>query len=211
MLRCLDMAELVEAASVALVNRQKHRGDTTPPGESRSRWFSPMKQPEMVGDWDRIRSAQPLRRVPETTPAFYIRLTERGRAEMARARRDVRDVLADNTEDHADAFQRQPVAKPLIGERSARRPVPKPEGWTRSELVAQAKDAAAGGFSASTFDSIRKAAGVNASERGGRGQQRRFSRSELTRLIAATEAGKFRNKATIAHSWSQLLGHLTEG
>jgi len=85
-----------------------------------------------------------------------------------------------------------------------RRPVAKPDGWTKSELVAQAKDAA-GSFSASTFDNIRNAANVAAGERGGRGQQRRFSRTELAELIEAIEVGTFRNSSDIANSWRELL------
>lgn len=91
-----------------------------------------------------------------------------------------------------------------VGAVQPRRPVPKPNGWTKSELVAQARDAA-GSFSASTFDNIRKAANVEAGERGGKGQQRRFSRAELTTLIGATKAGTFRNKIDIANSWRELL------
>ncbi|MCP3903279.1 MAG: hypothetical protein GY715_06545 [Planctomycetes bacterium] len=80
-----------------------------------------------------------------------------------------------------------------------RRPVAKLEGWTKSELVAKAS------ISDSTFDRIREAAGVKASESGGRGQQRRFSPAELAKLIEATEAGTFRSKTATANSWRELL------
>lgn len=83
-------------------------------------------------------------------------------------------------------------------------PVPKPDGWTKSELVSQARDAA-GSFSNTTFDNIRNKADVAPSERGGGGQQRRFSRAELRKLIAAIEDGNFRKKAEIAASWGELL------
>ncbi len=59
-LRCLDVAGLVEAASVILLNQQKP-GDKTPPKPSQGAWFSPIKQPQMAGGWDGIRSAPPLR------------------------------------------------------------------------------------------------------------------------------------------------------
>jgi hypothetical protein len=72
-LRCLDVAGLIEAASVILVNQQKP-GDKTPPAPTQGRWFSPIKQPEMAGGWDAIRSAPPLRapdqsELPRVLPA----------------------------------------------------------------------------------------------------------------------------------------------
>ena len=62
-----------------------------------------------------------------------------------------------------------------------------------------------GGTFKSTFDNIRKAAEVKPSERGGRGQQRRYSSKELLRLISAVEKGSFRNGPEIAACWRQLL------
>lgn len=125
MLRCLDVAGLVEACSVILVNQQ-HPGDKTPPAPSQRPWFSPIQCPEMAGGWDGIRSAPPLgsspsepsrvdvsevptddfggffqkrsRRivslwVPKPAPSFYVRLSERGRAELARRRRRERPAI----------------------------------------------------------------------------------------------------------------------
>jgi hypothetical protein len=83
-------------------------------------------------------------------------------------------------------------------------PVFKPDGWVKADLVSQASEAL-GGFSSSTFDNIRKASGVSSSKRGGVGQQRRFSRTELGQLIEAVKAGPFRNKTKIAQSWQELL------
>jgi len=109
----------------------------------------------------------------------------------------------------ADALARIDVSTSMLpvdpnADAPPRRPVTKPDGWARADLVAQAKDAA-GSFSASTFDNIRRAANVEAGERGGKGQQRRFSRVELTKLIEAVEAGTFRNRTEIANSWRELL------
>lgn len=82
--------------------------------------------------------------------------------------------------------------------------VPSPDGWTRSELVAQAREGA-GSFSPTTFDRIRVAAKVEPGKAGGEGQKRRFSIAELTKLINAVENGTFRYKADIAKSWRKLL------
>jgi hypothetical protein len=84
------------------------------------------------------------------------------------------------------------------------KPVAKPSGWTKGELVEQAKlDEAR--FSPSAFDRIRKAAGVKPSPRGGKGQQRRFSLSELRKMILAVNKSTCRDKAKIIAAWKQLL------
>ncbi|MEM1331476.1 MAG: hypothetical protein AAGG07_13045 [Planctomycetota bacterium] len=87
---------------------------------------------------------------------------------------------------------------------SRSRPVSKPGGWTRKELVDEALEFGAK-CSNSTFDSIRKAAEIPAAEKGGRGAQRRFSNADLRKLIAAVESGRFRSGETIAAAWRQLL------
>lgn len=84
-------------------------------------------------------------------------------------------------------------------------PVHKPDGWTKSELVAQVKDGKTT-FGDSTFDRIRIAAGVPAAEKGGKGQQRRYTRGELRRLIKAVKTGRFRSRELIAKQWDELLG-----
>jgi len=83
-------------------------------------------------------------------------------------------------------------------------PVPKPDGWVKADLVSQVKEAL-GAFSSSSFDTIRKASGVSSSEKGGKGQQRRYSRAELGKLIRAVKAGRFRNKDKIAQAWQDLF------
>ncbi|MCH7791557.1 MAG: hypothetical protein IID31_04665 [Planctomycetes bacterium] len=86
-----------------------------------------------------------------------------------------------------------------------RAPVYKPDGWTKSELVYQADDAA-GSFSPSTFDAVRKAAHVEAGPKGGAGPHHRFSRAELGAMIEAIESGTFRNRQPIGAAWRELLG-----
>ena len=81
----------------------------------------------------------------------------------------------------------------------------KPGGWTKSELVEQAAEGAES-CSNSTFDNIRRRAGVRPSERGGVGQQRRYSRAEVRRLAEAAEKGRFRDGRRIAHAWQELFG-----
>jgi len=81
----------------------------------------------------------------------------------------------------------------------------KPDGWTKRELVRQAAENT-GSFSNSTFDNIRKAAGVKPSPSGGVGQQRRYSCAEVRSLIEAAKKGRFRNGCDIAHAWQELFG-----
>jgi hypothetical protein len=79
--------------------------------------------------------------------------------------------------------------------------VSKPGGLTRKELIEEAGDDV---LSATVFDRIRKAAGLPPGERGGKGQQRRFSNSDVRKLIKAVEAGTYRAKKDIAAAWRQL-------
>jgi len=88
--------------------------------------------------------------------------------------------------------------------RDLEKPVSKPSGWTKGELVEQAKSDEAR-FSPSAFDRIRKAAGVKPSPRGGKGQQRRFSRSELRKMMMAVNKSPCRDKDKIIAAWEQLL------
>ena len=84
----------------------------------------------------------------------------------------------------------------------------KPDGWTRAELVAQANHNDENGvktLSPSTFDNIRKAAGITPSARGGAGAQRRYSVIQLRQLIAAAETGNFLRGKKIATWWGELL------
>jgi hypothetical protein len=84
LLRGLDASELVEARSVVMQNQKKYPGDPTPPSPSPSGWFSPMRNPSMVGGWGAIMSNR--------TRSMWkhpceLRVSERGRAELARMRR----------------------------------------------------------------------------------------------------------------------------
>jgi hypothetical protein len=83
-LRCLDEREWVEARYVIMWNQKKHPADTTPPLPSPSEWFSPMRNPQMAGDWDAIVGNRS--RGAHNHPA-EVRLSDRGRATLARRRR----------------------------------------------------------------------------------------------------------------------------
>jgi len=82
--------------------------------------------------------------------------------------------------------------------------VRKMDGWTRSELIAQATHDGAG-CSPATFDRIRREAGIKPGKPDGRGQQRRFSHAELRRLIGTAESGTYRDGRKIAAALSELL------
>jgi len=80
----------------------------------------------------------------------------------------------------------------------------KPGGWTKAELVAEAKERTK--LSGTVFLRIAKQAKLKPSERGGRGQQRKYSKAELRKLMAAVKSGPFRYKDDIAAAWRELLG-----
>lgn len=122
--------------------------------------------------------------------------------------RAVRRALDPNCGELVNLTARVVNFKPLLPVQPAppqkERPALKPDGWTRGELVAQAQERSS--LSATKFDSIRKAAGIEPGERGGRGQQRRFSNAELRALIQTVTANRFRNGQKIAAAWRELLG-----
>jgi len=80
----------------------------------------------------------------------------------------------------------------------------KPDGWLKQDLVSQAKDMV-GDFSARTFDRVRELAGLPSPPKGGVGQQHRYGRADLRRLVDAARSGPFRKGSKIAQAWEQLL------
>ncbi|MFG0300677.1 MAG: hypothetical protein ACF8K1_13870 [Phycisphaerales bacterium JB047] len=73
--------------------------------------------------------------------------------------------------------------------------------WTKSQLYTIAET------SASTFDRIRRAAGVKPSKRGGEGQSRTYTRHEVLLMIQAAEVkNAFRDGVSIGRKWKRLLG-----
>lgn len=85
-------------------------------------------------------------------------------------------------------------------------PARHPHGWTKQELVE------VGETNATTFDNIRKAAGIPAAERDGRGALRRFTKREVEALIKSarrpseTRSGPaHRTGERIARAWTSLL------
>lgn len=136
----------------------------------------------------------------------------------------VRGMIADRTDRTAPATVSREllakydagiaaVAKPVLsvgtrddhnGKPRAKDRVYKPAGWTKKELVDEAKEQTS--FSATVFDEIRKQTDVKAAEKGGKGQQRKYSKADLRKLIDAVEAGTFRYRVQIAAAWRGLLG-----
>lgn len=181
-LRCLDTDGFVEARGCWMQNKQKYPGDPTPPTPAHGQWCSPLKNRDGAGEWDVILEK---RTRDKWNHPYEVRASERGRAELARMRREA--VVVQLTE-KADTNSV---------------PIRKPGGWTRKELVDEAKEKTR--FSATVFDKIREAAGIAAGEQGGAGQQRRFTKAMLRKLIAAVEAGRFRYRVGIAAAWRELL------
>lgn len=98
------------------------------------------------------------------------------------------------------------VAVVELGPPLEKKPLHKPDGWTKGELMAAVKDRITT-WSASTFDAIREDAGVKAPPPGGKGQQHRYGPADLRKLIQAAESGNRRNKDEIVRAWRDLLGH----
>lgn len=78
-MRCLDDHGLVEARFVTMQNRSPEPWTPSP-----SAWFSPMKNPSQAGEWDQILGSR-LR--DDRTHPSEVRLSEKGRAVLARMRR----------------------------------------------------------------------------------------------------------------------------
>jgi hypothetical protein len=91
---------------------------------------------------------------------------------------------------------------PYRGPREAA-PVPKPAGWTRSDLIDQANHDG-DVLSATSFDELRKAARIKPGKRGGGGAHRRFSESDLAKLIAEAAKTRRNGKAIVA-AWRLLI------
>ncbi len=201
LLRCLDAEGFIVARGSHMQNRQKYRGDSTPPTPAHGQWCSPLQKPEIAGDWEVILAK---RTRDAWNHPFEVKVSEHGRAQLARMRRGVA-ALADLEPEAApfSARARPRAVAVLDSTELGLGKVRKPGGWTRKELVDEAKEKVP--FSATVFDKIRRAAAVKPGERGGSGAQRRFSKSELRELIKAVEDGPFRYKLGIVSAWHELL------
>ena len=83
-------------------------------------------------------------------------------------------------------------------------PVYKPDGWTKAELHNQVNEHCP--ISKDTLRRTIRDAGFPPSERGGRGQQQRYGKAEVLRIIDACRNGKRRNKSEIADALQELIG-----
>ena len=101
--------------------------------------------------------------------------------------------------------------RPEDGDRSLtidRSPVFKPDGWTKSELVGQAKYETGGAFSPTKFDRIRKQAKVEPGVPGGKGQQRRYLPKDvkaMIRVVLESKVPKYKKSDAIIRCWQELL------
>jgi hypothetical protein len=117
---------------------------------------------------------------------------------------------------YADDLFRAFESRPKRGKRPAKEsrervaPVTKLDGWTKQELISQAKTEWEG-FSGSTFDRIRDAAEVAGGPKGGRGAHHRYSTREVSKLIDGAERrGRELGNAEyalVASAWRQLIPH----
>ena len=91
-----------------------------------------------------------------------------------------------------------------LGGGSGDGPVHKPDGWTKADLLRQAREDGKI-ISATKFDTIRDRAKVKAAPKGGAGPHHKYSKAELRKLIAEVEQGDYLNKEAIAQAWRGLL------
>lgn len=78
---------------------------------------------------------------------------------------------------------------------------PESAGWLKTELLKPVKHL----LGSTTFGKIRKLAGIEAAERGGNGQKRRYTVLELQRLIEAAPRSNVRTASQAAEVWSRML------
>jgi len=174
---------------VVMQNAQQRPGDPATTVPSPHDWCSPIREPRMLGTWDQVLSkrVRDLHHHPNE-----IRVTEGGRAELARIRRSARPAPP------PEIAPSPPVnavrgASPVMGVVEM-----KPYGWTKEELCKQ------GIIGPTLFDEICRKAGVKRPKSGEHGF--RFGREVVKRLadVAARAAGK-RKWGAAARLWSQLL------
>jgi hypothetical protein len=91
---------------------------------------------------------------------------------------------------------------------AARIPVYKPGGWTKSDIVQHLRDAA-DSFSPSTFDTIRKRAGVRPAPKGGNGPHHCYSIAELRKFKAEIDKGRYQRKADLSTALDELIERST--
>lgn len=80
-------------------------------------------------------------------------------------------------------------------------PLPHPRGWLKRDLLCALKHI----ISATTFDSLRRQAGVASAEPGGSGQQRRYTKGELLLIIDAARKSKVRTRAKVVEMLTRML------
>jgi hypothetical protein len=112
--------------------------------------------------------------------------------------------LRDQVEGVRELCQQQSDAGGSHAEANASHRIHKPDGWTKKDLIDQAKafDVI---LTSTTFWRIRRAAKVNAPPKGGKGPHYKFSMSDLRKMIAAVERGRVRKGAELASAWRDLL------
>jgi len=84
LLRCLDAEGVIEARYVTAHNHAKFPGDAPNITYSHSSWFSPIQNPGMAGPWEKWLRPQ---QHDCWNPPREVRVSDRGRAELARAAR----------------------------------------------------------------------------------------------------------------------------
>lgn len=89
MLRCLDEAALIEVCQVTMEILHPNRDSRFPRQPCRHPPFSPIRQPTMGGRWEVIMSKQ---KRDHSNHPFEVRVSERGRAELARISRSMSTV-----------------------------------------------------------------------------------------------------------------------
>jgi hypothetical protein len=146
-----------------------------------------------IGELRRLRGAINRGHAPDVVPSALPMI----RAGVPEALREASILVAARMEEVKSAMMAG--VRPPTDESG---PVRKPGGWTKKELIEEAdKDV----LSATVFGRIRNDAGLAPGERGGKGQQRRFSKSDVRKLIKAVEAGTYRAKKEIAKAWRELI------
>lgn len=146
-LRILDSDGFIEVRHAYLKNQADYPGDPTPPRTMHGDWISPTSIPSYLGTWDTI-FRELAARPDETGPE--LRVTDRARAELARARVEGRKPLRKNTKRRSRSVRRGAGRRPMTDAAFAKleRQTPpldkRNAAWVRSDLAASLEEADTG-------------------------------------------------------------------
>ncbi len=139
---------------------------------------------------------------PDRLRAELVKRQHIARAWSARFKKVAAD-LSQTGQSLSASASAAPLIAQLRNEAQQFQPTSKPQGWSRSELIDHASKVAS--LSGTTFDQIRKHAGIASGPHRAKGPRRRYSCDDLQKLTNTARSGRFLNGKHIANAWQLLL------